>query len=263
MKYFAGASLFSGFGPPQSTEPLALNFAFEVTDIPKLDRRERTVGFDGTKEEDTNKAPLLLRPRVTVGLTEKFSLTASYVPPIKVFDVKTELVAASLNRPLIEAGNFTLGARGIAQYGKVEGDITCPKRKLNHPNYAPHCEEASNDTMRMRTYGLELSASYRIPQLRNLAPYISVSRQKMKLDFEVDAVMPHDFHDQRRMTASGTTTAFGAGATLPVNERLSLSAGVVYMPNKVHRRDPDPPFEQRSRRNEPMVNARFQISYDL
>lgn len=263
MKYFAGVSLFSGFGPPRSREPHSVNVAFEVAHIPRLSRRERRVGFDGTKEEDTNKAPLVLRPRITMNLTNRISFTGSYVPPIKVFDVKTELVAASLNASLFEAGGFTAGARCFAQYGKVRGDITCPADKLDDPAFAPHCEEASNDTMHMRTYGVELGASYRINRLRGLTPYLTFSYQTLRLQFDVDAVMPHGFHDQRKMRTSGETWAVGAGATFPITDRFHFSAGVVYMPNTVRRRDPDQNFEQKSRRNEAMVNARVQFSYDL
>lgn len=261
MKYFAGVTLFSGFGPPESTEPWAIDFALEVADIPKLDRDERRVGFGGTKEEDTNKAPLVLRPRLTIGLTERISLTGSYVPPVRVFDAKTELAAVSLNRPIIETGNFTAGIRGFAQYGKVEADITCPKHKIGEGDFI-NCHAASEDEMRMRAHGIELGASYRIPQLRNLAPYLTASWQSMRMEFQVDALLGDgSFHDRDRLTTKGETWAFGGGATLPLTERLSLSAGVVYMENHVRRRDERRRLQDRQ--NEPMINARFLVSYSL
>lgn len=263
MKYFAGITLFSGFGPPERTTPGSVRFGFEVADIPKLDRDERRVGFRGTKEDDTNKAPLVLRPRLTIGLSERVSLTGSYVPPARVFDAKTELAAVSLNWRLIEAGPFAAGLRGFAQYGKVEADITCPKDKLHRNEYAI-CHEASDDEMRMRTYGLEIGASYRISQLRDLAPYLTASYQSMRMEFQTDAVLGDgSFHDQSSLTAKGETWAIGGGLTMPITERLDISAGVVYMPNTVRRRDPDRNFQEMSRRNEPMVNARFQVSYSL
>ncbi|MEX2382643.1 MAG: hypothetical protein WD490_09685 [Opitutales bacterium] len=256
MKHFGGVMLFSGFGPAETMEPGSLSLALEVGHIPTLSRKERRIGFDGRKVEDLNKAPMLIRPRITIGMPGRFSLTGSYVPPIKVFDVETELIAVSLNRPLIETEALTIGIRGFAQYGNVHGSITCPDDKWQRADYQEFgCDEPSSDTVRTRIYGVELGASYRISRLRDLTPYATVSYQHMNLEFEVDAIT-HGTRDNRRLITDGETWAAGLGATLPLTERINLSAGVVYMPNSVRR-------PNRDRRNEPMINTRLQLSYSL
>jgi hypothetical protein len=68
---------------------------------------DRTVGFYGTKEENLNKAPLLFRPTVTMGITESISASLSWVPPIEVFDrLKTNMLAFSFNARVLEKNLF-------------------------------------------------------------------------------------------------------------------------------------------------------------
>src|SRR5690606_1739545 len=100
---------------------------------------------------------------VTVGLPAGFSLSFSYVPPVRVFHVKTALYAMSLNRPLIEGESLTVGMRLFAQAGNVRGSFTCPGEHWHEGEYQDWgCEEASKDTMRTQTFGAELAAAYRV-----------------------------------------------------------------------------------------------------
>ena len=83
------------------------------------------VGFGGLKEEDLNKTPLFVRPRLTVGLPADFSLTVAYVPPVRAFGVKSNLLAVALDRPLWRGERWTLGGRLYGQLGTAEGSFTC------------------------------------------------------------------------------------------------------------------------------------------
>ncbi len=259
MKYFASALLFTGYGAPRAMEPWETNLALEVVHIPSLDEDERRVGFGGSKPEDLNKAPAVIRPRLTLGLPADFSLTLSFAPPVEVFDdVRAALYAASLNRPLWETDAFRVGARVFGQYSRIRGSFTCPADHWDEPEYAPFCSGRSNDTMRAIVSGAELSASYRldgIPGIRtDLIVFTGISGQYMDLDFEVDAPRADGRRDNRHLYTDGYTWAATAGLSYPITDRVELSGKLFYTPLSVQR----PPGE---RDPETLLNSRVQVTY--
>src|SRR5262245_57879796 len=67
MKYFSTVTLFTPLGAPVVREPGSIDLALEVTQVPHLSPDERRVGFDGAKEEDLNRLPVVARPRLLIG----------------------------------------------------------------------------------------------------------------------------------------------------------------------------------------------------
>jgi hypothetical protein len=173
MNYFASVTLLAGLGTPYSREPGSLEAGVELDWIPRLSRAQQRVGFNGVKDEDLNQAPVFFRPHLTVGLPERFSLTVSYLPPIRVFGVTPHLFAAAVQRPLFERGPWTVGVRVYGQlFGEIEGAFTCSSDVARFPPGSPQnkfgCEQKSSDTVSFRYGGLELSGSYRIARAGGL-----------------------------------------------------------------------------------------------
>ncbi len=258
MFYFASVTLFCGLGTPKSRRPGELELGLDGATIPHLGRRQRTVGFAGTKEEDLNKAPIFARIRATVGLPWKLSLSLGYVPPVRVFGVRPHLVALALERPLLERGPWTLGARLYGQVGRVKGAFTCPGKSSRFAPGSPQnpfgCEGTSNDRAVQRYVGLELSASRRIARLRGLAPYLSIAGNYLDTRVRVKA-RTFGFLDRTRLAAGAPTVTFGAGLRLPLSERLDVAIGFAYTPLWVQR-PPDTSDE-----HEPLVHLRSALSY--
>lgn len=258
MSYFSSVSLLAGLGTPHARDPGSLEIGFEFDWIPQLSKSMRRVGFNGIKEEDLNKAPIFLRPRVTLGLPWKFSLTLSYLPPIGVFGVEPDLFAFALERPLYERAPWTVGVRAYGQVGTIEGAFTCPSNVAKFPVGSPQnpfgCEKASEDRVTQRYGGLEFSGSYRIERLHGLTPYVAVAGNFLDSKFRVRA-QTFGFEDRRRLVAETWTFAASAGVTYPFTERLSLSVGLFYSPLWV-KRPPDT-----SSQNDPLFNIRSMITY--
>ena len=261
MSYFSSVALLAGLGTPRTRDPGSFEIGFEADWIPKLSKSLRKVGFDGRKEEDLNKAPIFMRPRLTVGLPWKFALTLSYLPPIEVFGVEPNLFAFALERPLYERGPWTIGVRAYGQIGEIRGAFTCPNDVAQYPVGSPQnpfgCEQESNDIVTQRYGGLEFSGSYRIERLerlRGLTPYIAVAGNFLDHKFRVRA-RTFGFADRRRLLADAWTFAASAGVTYPLTERLSLSLGVFYSPLWVTR----PP--ETSSESNPLFNVRSMITY--
>jgi hypothetical protein len=260
MKYFATAMLFTGFGPPAGMDPWETTLGLEMVHLPTVSKGKRRVGFEGTKLEDLNKAPVFFRPRLTVGLPADFSATISYAPPLDLFDARAALFAASLNRPLWETDSIRLGARVFAQYANVRGDFTCPAGEEGSGDFRM-CSQPSRDTLRAFVHGVEVIASFRLDAIpgvmTDLVPYAGLSGQYMDLEFEVDSTRGPDGafgRDNRVLYTDGYTWAATAGLSYPVTDRLELSGGFLYSPLSVRR-----PGQER--RSETFLNSRVQVAY--
>ncbi|HUO86565.1 MAG TPA: hypothetical protein VM617_04175 [Thermoanaerobaculia bacterium] len=237
MRYYAAVSLASGFGVPAARRPGSLDLALEVGWIPSLEGEEARVGFRGTKQEDLDKAPLLARPRLTVGLPARTSLELGWVPPVDVFDAEPNLVTLALGRPLLEGGTWRAGARLHGQTGMIRSDITCPGEvaaRGNDPDANPFgCEAPSRDEVHLSYYGVEVSTERDAGGA--WVPYLGLGVSRLDLEFQVDA-QTGGFRDLSRLTTSGSQWHAVAGLRWLAAERSDVSFEVFYSPLSVERR---------------------------
>jgi hypothetical protein len=258
MFYFTSVSLFSGLGTPRARKPKEVELGLELASIPHLDSDQRRVGFEGTKVEDLNKAPLFGRGRLTVGLPWKLGLAFGYVPPIEVFGVRAHMFGLALERPFYERGPLTLGARAYGQVGRVVGAFTCPSDAAGFPPGSQEnpsgCNEPSKDRTYQRHVGLELSSSYRLDALRGLTPYVSVAGNYLNTKFRVIA-RTFDVPDRTRLRAETGTFTLGTGVSYPLGKSLEWSLGLAYTPLWVTR----PPATSEER--DSLLHARTLLSY--
>lgn len=262
MKYFANVTLLTGLGAPRERETGEVEMAIEAVWIPHLSAEERTVGFDGTKTEDLNKLPGTVRPRVTVGLPGKLSLTASYVPPVEIEGVEPNLFALALERPLLERGAWGLGARLVGQIGEIEGDFTCTDDDLQAPPGAPGnefgCQEVSQDAYDLTTYGFELIGSRRFGDAGRGSEvpeaHLGLAAHYLDLEFQVDA-LTFGLRDRTLNRTDGWTYSLTAGGRWPLGERTHFAGELFYAPLSVER----PPA--RNRENDDLLNARLMVGF--
>ena len=258
MFYFTSVTVFSGLGTPKSRELGDVEAGFELDNIPDLNKDQRTVGFDGTKEEDLNKSPIFARARLTVGLPWKVSLVLGYTPPIKIFGVTPHLFAYGFERPIYERGPYTLGARVYGQVGTVEGAFTCPGEAASEPPGSPGnpygCDGKSNDKATQDYYGLELSGSYRADKLRGLTPWVTIAGNYLDTEFQVKA-SEFGIRDREHLKSETGTVSFGVGLRYPLTDRIDVSVGMSFTPLWVER----PPST--SADQDPLLNARSVVSY--
>jgi len=260
LKYFASATLLSGLETPSTRTPGSVSVGFELGWLPSLDTTERRVGFFGTKTEDLNKAPVLPRPRVTIGLPGRFAVTAAFLPPIEAFGLTPKLFALALERPLYESTPWVVGLRGYGQVGTVEGAFTCPQSVLpfapGSANNSYGCLAVSSDTASLRFAGLELSTSYRSPGLKGLSPHAAAAINYMNVAFQVNA-LTFGYLDRTRLLSHGATFAASGGVTYALTRKLDTTLDVFYAPLSVQRVFAAP--EQ----NDGLFNIRALVTYRL
>lgn len=253
MKFFASASLLTSLGDVERREPGSIALGFEAMSLPHLDRGQRTVGFNGQKEENLNRTPAWGRLRAFVGLPAGFTATIAWIPPLELEGVEANLVGLALERPIWQGQRWGLGARLFGQLGTAQGDFTCTAQDASAPVGSPEnafgCEGVSSDEVELRYVGLEAVASRRLGGPRDGRLHASVFVQRMDLDFQVDA-QTFGVLDRTLLLADGTTWAVALGGGAKLFGRARASAEVFYTPLSVERAG------ESGSSNDPLLNVR-------
>ena len=187
--FYSAALFFSPLGAPERTNTWALDAGLEIAYIPQLSKSQRTAFQD--KPEATNLAPVLPRPRVSFVLPGALHAQASWVPPMRVFDVEANLLSIAITRAM-EPGGITIAPRLVATWGKVRGSITCFEDLIRGTQseseyFTQICNSRkSDDHFKPQHFALEVLASRAIARLPFL-PYggIGVLREKTIFDIGV------------------------------------------------------------------------------
>ena len=261
LKYFISTSLFSGLQPPEVTETHkagAFSLGFEMDWIPQLDRGQRTIGFNGTKLEDLNKAPILARPVVRIGLPGKFTAFAAAPPPWETFGVTSHLLAFGVERPLWERNRWTLNWRAYGQVGSVKGAFTCPHSALAFPQGSPEnpkgCIAESADIATLRYAGNEFQVAYKPRRWPKLVPHAAVGGNFVDGAFHTHAPLQIGLDRTRQWTRGGTFDTTG-GVSYLLTSRMSFTVDVFYSPLWVERTRTAP------RTNDGLFNVRGFLNY--
>lgn len=242
MRYFAAAGLMVNSGPPVALDKGQFGLGFDISNVPRLSKSERMVGFNGTKEENLNKAPVIARPLVHYGITKRLSATAAYVPPVEVFDrLETHLAGLFFNYEFLNSDRFRVVLRAGGQWSEATGDFTCSAEiaGIMDPEINPFgCEEPSNDTFTSLTATAEVSVDYRLSVKHAFDVFLGAAYTYADLEFEVDALWGGGFQDQRRLMTEGDIWTFSGGAKWAVTDRIHAALSLIHTPLDV-RRPPD------------------------
>jgi opacity protein-like surface antigen len=261
MKYFTSITLPTGVGPPRRLRRWQLRVQLEPSWIPFVSDEQRTVGFDGTKQDDLNKLPAIGFLRFTLGLPWRLQFTFSYLPPIEINGVQANLLTLGLGRPFSVTRDFTIGVTAYGQYGTIHGDFTCSKSEVqagDDPVKNPFgCTAQSHDDLDANYFGMQASASYRIRPAHGLEPYVTAGFNYMNLAFTVDATYGHGSTiDHTKLETRGTTFSTTTGLAFPITRRVDLGAEVFYSPLTIQR-----PMQPPS--HEGLINVRGVLAVTL
>src|SRR5262245_32457248 len=159
MRYFAGTTLMTSFGETERLAPWRWSAALELGAIPHLGAEQQHVGFGGSKREDLNKSPVFGRLRLALGLPDGWVAEVGYTPPLQLAGSQARSVfAAAIGRRIVDDEALSLSVRALGQLGKVDGDITCPRRATENPDPIANpfdCRAPSLDTFTANYYGAD------------------------------------------------------------------------------------------------------------
>lgn len=255
LRHAAAATTFTAFGATSPLRPGDWSLAIDLGQVPHLDRRQRTVGFQGTKLEDLNKSPVFGRLRGRLGLPGGWVAELGYTPPLEVDGVRArDLFAFAFGRRLLERGEFTLSARAFGQSGGFEGDITCPAELAGAPETAinPYgCEAPSHDRVRLRYHGLDLTAAM---QRDGWSWHATGGAVRTELAVRVDA-LTYGVRDRSRLSSRAGQGYVALGGGRRIGRHWWLAAEVLHVPLRV-RRTMDGPLDR-----DPYTGLRLQLGY--
>jgi hypothetical protein len=260
LKYFTSATLLSGLETPRAARPGAISIGFEAGWLPPLSETQQLVGFNGTEPQDLNKAPVFLRPRVTLGLPAHLSAIVAAVPPVRTFGLKSKLLGLAIERPVYETPDWAVGLRVFGQVGTVQGSYTCPRSALafepGSPGNLDGCQAVSSDTASLRYAGGEASVAYRPDAPHTLSPHAAMGLAYMNVRFQVDA-LTFGMIDHTLLLSDGATIFGSGGISYNLTTRLALGVDAFYSPLSV-RRGAGAPVQ-----NDGLLNVRTLVTYRL
>lgn len=248
MLYYSSTVAFSPLGVPfgvdRPSEPAAtegrtsprFEAAVEISYLPELSLEQRTTGSD--KPEATNLAPLFPRPRIGTRLPGGLGLELSWIPPLRVFDVKANLFAGALSRSFAVSNGVRIVPRASVLVGRVEGPITCNRETSEEGDAALATYFSlvcygndSRDYFEPRHVSGELVVA-RTTTSGRWQPYISGGARAERTRFDVGVIRRDGSRDRDQpILEVKTTRGFGtAGASWLGLRRTRLTGELYYAP---------------------------------
>ena len=220
LNYFALATTLSPLHAPIPHKTGKGGAGIELAIIPPLSCERRLV-LNYTKTEDTNKAPIAPRPRVTFSfpkIGEKIVPYAGmgYIPPVTVFGTRNVVVSAEAGFG-VSNGTVQWGGRYHATLMKTVAEIATPFDKD---------AEAVDDLYIGSTFGVDFMAGYRAEKF---TPYLALGFTDVSTFFFIgdDNIVGNNYDPYAGLTAS-------LGSQVRVSEHIQVAGefytapGIIY-----------------------------------
>jgi hypothetical protein len=234
LAFYSAAMAFTPAGLPPDDSRLA--FMLEVSHVPSLSHEQRRPSID--KPESTNLAPFFPRPRVSVRVGG-WTAEASWVPPMRVFDVEANLGAVSLAGPSVNVGSFRLSPRVWAVTGSVRGSMTCSTQEMigRGPDLELYFNTVcygreSDDWFEPRMLGGEAVAERTIKGTR---AYALLGARVDRTRFNIGVITPEGFRDPDHPILELRTFRphVAVGASWRVRREVSAGGELFYAPGSI------------------------------
>jgi hypothetical protein len=228
--YVALATTFSPIHAPVPHDGGRGSIGLEVGIIPPLGCEQRYV-LEWTKTEDTNKSPVLPRPRVSFTFQPIAKILYPYaglalIPGIPVNGTRNFLVSAEVGLGLKLGEQAQLGLRGHGTMQRTLGDIATAFEETE-PTYL--------DLYVASTVGADLMFGYELGKDKlRVTPYIAAGVTDVTTFFWIgdDSVVTNNLHPYLGPTLS-------LGADLLIVDRLRVGAEFYAAPGGHSLPDPD------------------------
>lgn len=233
IAFYAATMAFTPAGLPDGTR---LGLGVELTMVPRLNEAQRRPSID--KPEATNLAPLFPRPRLGVQLGSVYA-EASWIPPVRVFDVEANVLSGSVSWPALRVRDVTIAPRLWGTFGRVRGTITCAESEMVGKGsaletyYALVCHgNESDDWFEPRLLGGEVVASRLAGPLRVYA--IAGARlDRTRFDIGVIRLDGSRDADHPILELDATRPHVALGASWQAASRLTSGMELFYAPGSV------------------------------
>jgi hypothetical protein len=206
-----------------------LRFGLEAARLPRVSDRlaTPTVCRPGKGPENVNILPGLLRPRITLPIGHGLEVEGSWIPPVRVNQVKANLFGLALSASAaLGSGGPAVGLRAHATFGVIHAPITCDDAALRDPTSECFGGTRSDDEFHPATLGAEAAIGWPLLGGR-LRPYGGVGYSRLRPRFRVNFTNSSGDTDRTRVEVNLDRTALFGGASWLVRSHVELT-GEVY-----------------------------------
>ncbi len=225
LNFFALATTLSPTHGPVPYKPGHGSVGIELSVIPPVPCEGRLV-LNYTKTEDTNKAPILPRPRFLYTMPgDRFGtlyVGGAYVPPITVFGTRNVILSTEIGWGMPTDSGFGYGARFHATMLKTIAEIATPFEEDG---------EAYDDFYMGSTFGVDALFGYDIELSgeKTIEPYIALGFTDVSTFFYIgdDAVVTNNSDPYAGFTGS-------VGAEFKVIKHIDMAAEFYTAPGNIY-----------------------------
>ena len=210
--------------------PGEVHLMLEVTYLPEIaeDIRTPTICRPGKGSENTHFLSAYPRPRVAIGLPSRFRLEASWIPPVRLNEVESNLVGLSVDRSFpVGAGGAELVVRGHGTFGVISAPITCDDEDLADPSSECFQGTKSDDHYHPNIFGVEAIYSWPLGRVR---PFMGAGANILHPRLQVNFTNSAGSTDSTRVAVNMTRGALLAGATWAATGGFGLTGEIYSSP---------------------------------
>jgi hypothetical protein len=180
----------------------------------------------GKGPENTTPISVFPRPRLALRLPGALVAEASWVPPIEVSGVKSNLFGFALGREMALGRSTVMRLRGHATLGSVEAPITCPDELLDDETSECFGGQRSRDRLRPNLAGVEAAFGWTLATGR-LHPYAGAGYNWLRPRFRVNFTNRIGETDRSRVEVNLERVALFGGVSWRARNALLVS-GEIY-----------------------------------
>jgi len=232
MAIFDVPLAFSSAAAPDRAPAGRIQLGIELSYLPNVDpaiATPTTCRPDKHAPENTDLLFAAPRPRVAVGLPAGFTLEASWIPPIRMSDVKANVVGLALSRttPLGGLGAL-LEVRAHASFGVIRAPITCDDASLSDSGSPCYQGTRSNDAFKPNVFGASAAIGWSLG--RTLRPYAGAGYNHLAPRFQVHFTNQFGIVDRRKVIVDLDRAVLFAGVSWSPRRRLELGGELYSAP---------------------------------
>jgi hypothetical protein len=248
--YFALVTSMSAIHGPIPHESGHGGLGLDLLGMPPLSCEKR-YALNWSKTNDTNKTPVVPRPRVTFSLPMIGKVTPyaglAWVPPITIFGTRNVIMGIEFGAGGTVGDNLQLGGRVHAGMQKTVADIATA--------FNPDIEPSKDDLYLASTFGVDLMAGW---ALEGVTPYVSAGFTDVSTIFYVgdDGVIANNLHPY-----AGPTFALGADGR--VKEKFIVAGELYWAPGGYSMPDPEAFSVEKGTRYGHLLTARLRVGLEL
>jgi opacity protein-like surface antigen len=231
MAIFDVPLAFSGAAAPARAAAGGFQLALELTYLPKVDPAVATPTTCRPDKQGPEHTDLLFaapRPRARLGLPAGFALEASWIPPVRMSDVRANVVGVALSRTSGLGRHGLLELRAHGSFGVIKAPITCDDQALQDAGSPCYQGTRSNDSFKPNVLGVSAALGWALGP--SLQPYVGAGYNHLAPRFQVNFTNQFGVVDRRHVVVDLDRLALFAGVTWSRGGRLDFSGEIYSAP---------------------------------